>query len=75
VDSIAFAENVFLHFRVPSAGLVAEVHSSLQQFLHRYFNHVPPRWMDASIPENRNSTLFCRYLAGRELGQSLAIIY
>ena len=38
VDSIALAENVFLHLRVPTPRLVAEVNSSLQQLFHRNFN-------------------------------------
>ena len=38
VDSIAFAENVFLHLRIPAARLVAEVNSSLQKLLHRNFD-------------------------------------
>src|SRR5690349_22474543 len=42
VDSIAFAEDIFLHLRVPAAGLVAEMNSSLQQFLHGYFNCQSP---------------------------------
>ena len=38
VDSVAFAENVFLHFRVPAARLVTEVHSGLQKLLHSNFD-------------------------------------
>src|SRR5580704_13015010 len=38
MDSIAFAEDIFLHLRIPTAGLVAEMNSSLQQLFHRYFN-------------------------------------
>jgi hypothetical protein len=39
VDPVAGAEDVALHLRVPSAGLVAEVHSRLQQLLHRRLGH------------------------------------
>ena len=31
VNAVAFAENIFLHFRIPAARLVAEVNSGLQQ--------------------------------------------
>src|SRR5713226_2796021 len=74
MDSITFAENIFLHLRVPPAGLMAEMNSSLQQFLHRYFNcqssssgdrclHAPDRF---GVREVRNRTSYCRLLAGRE---------
>src|SRR5208337_1828548 len=35
VDPVAFPVDVLLHLRVPAARLVAEVNSSLQEFLHR----------------------------------------
>ena len=35
VDAVPFAEDVFLHLRVPALGLVAEVNARLQQILHR----------------------------------------
>ena len=35
VDSVAFAEDILLHLRVPSPRLVAEMHPGLQQLLHR----------------------------------------
>src|SRR2546425_4596235 len=38
VDPVAFAEDVFLHLRVPAPRLVAEVNSGLQQLLHGNFN-------------------------------------
>ena len=38
VDSVALAENIFLHFRIPAPGLVAEVNSRLQQLFHRNFD-------------------------------------
>ena len=38
MNSIAFAEDILLHLRVPAAGLVAEVHTGLQQLLHCNFN-------------------------------------
>jgi len=37
VNAVAFPENIFLHFGVPAARLVAKVHSSLQQLLHGNF--------------------------------------
>src|SRR6185312_9054686 len=37
VDAVALAEDVLLHLRVPTPGLVPEVDSGLQQFLHRDF--------------------------------------
>src|SRR3989442_899602 len=37
-DPVAFAEDVFLHLRVPAPRLVAEVTSGLQQLLHGNFN-------------------------------------
>ena len=38
MNSIAFAEDILLHLRVPTAGLVAEVNAGLQQLLHCDFN-------------------------------------
>ena len=35
VDAIALGEDVRSHLRVPAAGLVAKVHASLEQLLHR----------------------------------------
>src|SRR6185503_8716767 len=35
IDAVALAENVFFHCRVPTAYLVAEVNTGLQQFFHR----------------------------------------
>src|SRR5207247_5709119 len=35
VDAVSLAENVLLHFRVPTANLVAEMHAGLQQLFHR----------------------------------------
>ena len=34
VDSVPFAENVFLHLRIPALGLVPEVNASFEQFFH-----------------------------------------
>src|SRR5262249_7401573 len=42
VDAVPLAEDVLLHLRIPSFGLVAEVHTSLQQFFHRQCRHVFP---------------------------------
>ena len=36
VDSVAFAEDVFFHLRIPALGLVPEVNACFEQFLHRY---------------------------------------
>ena len=36
VDSVAFAEDVFLHLRIPALGLVPEVNTGFEQFLHGY---------------------------------------
>ena len=38
VDSVAFAENVFLHLRIPAPRLVTEMNSSLQKLFHRNFD-------------------------------------
>jgi hypothetical protein len=38
MDSVALAENVLLHFRVPAPRLVTEVNSGLQQLFHRNFD-------------------------------------
>src|SRR5262245_36462825 len=40
VDAVALSEDVLLHLRVPALGLVAEMHSGLQQFLHCQGCHV-----------------------------------
>ena len=39
VDAIALAVDVLRHFRVPSAGLVAEVDTGLEKLFHRYDCH------------------------------------
>src|SRR5262249_25193075 len=54
VNAVALAEDVFLHLRVPALGLMAEVHSRLEQLLHRQGSHgsslglPPPR--SAGVP-------------------------
>src|SRR5580704_5916938 len=80
VDSIAFAENVFLHLRIPAAGLMAEMNSSLQQFFHRYFNCQSSSSGDRCLRAQdhfakrkvRNRTSYCRLLAGREFGPTIS---
>src|SRR4029453_9799221 len=39
VNAVALTENVLLHLRVPALGLMAEVHSGLEQLLHRQGSH------------------------------------
>src|SRR5207302_5699652 len=39
VDTVALAEDETTHLRVPAPGLVAEVHSGLQQLLHGHDGH------------------------------------
>src|SRR5690606_27015252 len=39
VDAVALAVDVRLHLRVPAAGLVPEVHTGLQELLHRDSAH------------------------------------
>src|SRR4029079_7920494 len=39
VNAVALTEDVLLHLRVPALGLMAEVHSGLEQFLHRQGSH------------------------------------
>src|SRR4029453_14657651 len=39
VNAVALAEDVLLHLRIPAFGLVAEVHSGLEQLLHRQGSH------------------------------------
>ena len=36
VNSVTFAEDVFLHLRIPALGLVPEVNAGFEQFLHGY---------------------------------------
>src|SRR5262249_35199626 len=49
VDAVAFAEDVLLHLRVPALGLVPEMDTGFEQFLHRECCHAssfgwpPPR--------------------------------
>src|ERR1039458_7377697 len=51
VDSVAFAEDVFLHLRIPALGLVPEVNTGFEQFLHRYCGRrLPPK---LSVPRQR----------------------
>src|SRR5208282_5536222 len=39
VNTVAGAEDVLLHLRVPAAGLMAEMNAGLQQLLHADFSH------------------------------------
>ena len=39
VDAVAFRKDVFLHLRVPAAGLMAEMYAGLQQLLHGNHGH------------------------------------
>src|SRR5262249_39251258 len=56
VNAVALAEDVLLHLRVPALGLMAEVHSGLEQLLHRQRGHgssfglPPPRSAGARRP-------------------------
>ena len=71
VNAVAFAENVFLHLRIPAPRLVAEVNSGLQKLFHRNFDSQSSssRRRDALILRLAgDSILFCRFLAGREFG-------
>ena len=73
VDSIAFAEDIFLHLRVPTAGLVAEVNAGLQQFFHRNFNcqwTSSLDWMLAAPADSdlRSRASCCRHPAGHVFG-------
>src|SRR5262249_45410108 len=43
VDAVAGAEDVRLHLGVPTARLVPEVDTGLQQGLHRHVSHTIPR--------------------------------
>src|SRR5262249_15195039 len=56
VNAVTLAEDVLLHLRVPALGLMAEVHSGLEQLLHRQRGHAssfglpPPRSAGARRP-------------------------
>ena len=39
VDAVSLGEDVLSHLGVPATGLVTEVHTSLEQLLHRYYAH------------------------------------
>ena len=39
VDAVALVEDESLHLRVPTAGLMPEVHAAFQQLLHCYDGH------------------------------------
>jgi hypothetical protein len=39
VDAVALPEDVLLHLRVPALGLMAEMHSGLEQLLHGQRSH------------------------------------
>src|SRR6516164_4368793 len=39
VDTITRAEDIWLHLRIPAAGLVPEVNSCLKQLFHTDFGH------------------------------------
>src|SRR5262249_56230205 len=69
VDPVALAEDVLLHLRVPPLGLMAEVHSGLQQLLHRQRGHACPLFRLASDPERRAHPALPRTVApGPKLG-------
>ena len=81
VDSVAFAENVFLHLRIPAARLVAEVNSGLQKFFHRNFDSQVTSSLDCCLRQLSSIVLttraehpFCRLLAGRDLDERLATL-
>src|SRR5262249_25861606 len=56
VNAVALTEDVLLHLRVPALGLMAEMHSGLEQLLHRQCGHEssfglpPPRSAGAQRP-------------------------
>src|SRR5205809_5881366 len=60
-------EDVLLHLRVPSLGLVAEVYSGLQQLLHRQRRHAssfglpPPRFVDRKSTRLNSSHGYISY--------------
>jgi len=39
VDAVPLHEDELLHLRVPTAGLMPEVHTGFEQFLHRDLGH------------------------------------
>jgi hypothetical protein len=73
VNPVALTEDVFLHLGIPAAGLVAEVHSGLQQLLHGDFDCQRSSLIDwmfdgAAKNDSVRRTSSCRLLAGREFG-------
>jgi hypothetical protein len=66
MDAVAFPENVFLHFGVPAARLVAKVNSSLQQLLHGNFNCQVSSFKDSCLRQRIviRDTLQSSLLAG-----------
>src|SRR5262249_55589614 len=59
VNAVALTEDVLLHLRVPALGLMAEVHSGLEQLLHRQRGHgssfglPPPRPAGSPVSGSR----------------------
>src|SRR5205809_7484827 len=67
-------EDVLLHLRVPSLGLVAEVYSGLQQLLHRQRRHAssfglpPPRFVGSPRTAGTRSQARLAYGCGSPCG-------
>ena len=40
VDTVTGTEDILLHLRVPTAGLVAEMHTGFEKLLHRNLGHL-----------------------------------
>src|SRR5207249_2011977 len=74
VDAVALPEDVLLHLRVPSLGLVAEVYSGLQQLLHRQRRHAssfglpPPRFVGSPRTAGTRSQARLAYGCGSPCG-------
>src|SRR5207248_3345216 len=54
VNAVSFSENVFLHFRVPTANLMAEMHAGLQQLFHRNSNQTTFSFMSIGLCTRRD---------------------
>src|SRR5262249_23706875 len=61
VDTVSFAEDIFLHLRIPATRLVAEVNTGLQKLFHRNFDSQSTSLFRGTLVAPRGaSILFCR---------------
>src|ERR1700736_2948418 len=73
VDTVSFAEDIFLHLRIAAARLMAEVNAGLRKLLHRTFASQRTSLNRGTLCSlGGASVLFCRSFAAVDLIRPLA---